>query len=1216
MITIKVLWINNNQLEGFPEQIGRLRKLTEIIASENIISELPDSFQYLTSIQTLRIENNKLTSLCLPFAFGNLSSMTDLRIHENSIPEDEAEIYKRGPQHVKRFAKALYEAVETHKLDLGVLALKRLPKNVCMFDFVVDLSIADNDLENLPSEIGQLVNLTYLDCSRNLMSGLPPELSHLHLEVLLMSDNKLFSIPAVVCGIGCNHKQDTDIISGNEVTGVPTLRVLDVARNSIITLPSGIGKLVELEELRINSNKIRHLAHVIENLHHLQILDARDNSVPSLPVELGKCTGLTELYLDNNQLSSIPASIGNLTNLTRFGISNNEITSFPLSLSNLTSLERLDFENNNVTVPCEFIRNKGATIMIKYMNSIVLSIQSKALSLASYSLVEIPGEVFAYKGASALTKLSLYENRFGPSLPHEICLYMPQLKVIDGTRNRLSMLPESFTRLVHLRALLLNENKFDAWPPVLWELTQIETLSVEDNLLTGIPGEIMRLKRVENFKYAGNDIRFPPKEIQLQDLPIMKKFLVALERAGVNKSAEFKSFGLIDFPEFWVYKESPWYGWIPILNLKDNSLKAVPQEISLMTGLTELFLDDNRIQTMAAEICRLPSLTNLQLCNNLISILPENLLEFTGLRYLNLSKNKFEGFPVRLCDIDSLETLIMDENGLEFIPEDIQKLDRLKVLSLAMNRLENLPDSLSTMRTLTELRVNRNMMRDVPNCLKVMDWMKTLKIGENMFEHITEEMSTKSTATMLRYRDMLEKARVEHIINLSNMAIRSIPPELAAIDVLTDLNISNNQIAVIPDFVGSNFPDLLRFDMSYNRISKLPDSLHALKHLNSLNMDHNQLSEIPDSCSYLVSLQRISASYNHIQDITVKLSCLECLTFLDFQYNELIALPSSLSSLINLQTCVLNNNKIMELPGKTIEYMTAMTLLHLHENRLQYLPWELGEMQLLKDFSYTSNELDTPTPEILSLGDRDLMDYMKKVNKSKKTQKLDLSRMRLSLYPAELKTITMVTDLNLSNNKLLEVDAVVAKMRGLTSLNFSNNVLNTLPPALGKCEKIINLDLSFNRISFLPDSLGGLTGLTVLKMNDNRMVRMPIFLKSMMKIQELALQNNEFVDVGADIRVSEQMGDEMVLEPTPEQYKAIVDGAFQSNELVAMLLDKVSQDLHTLKLAGNKLVEWGRWFSVATSLTHLDLDSNKIKLIPSGESAIQNTPYYVLSACR
>ena len=1207
LIDLKVFWINNNQLEGFHEEMGKLRGLTEIIASDNLISDLPKGFRYLTNLRTLRIERNQLRTICLPFGLGNLISLADVRIHGNPVPEDEALILAKGPLYTKRFCSALYCSEDSSNLNLDVLLLSCLPQNICNFDFVLHLNCADNKITELPPQIARLVNLSSLDCSRNLLSALPPEMSQMQLVSLVMSKNRLFSIPAVVHEIGIFHRRTHH--DGEESSGVPTLRVLDVSGNRLINLASALGHMHELVELRIDSNKIRHLSNVIEGLWNLQVLDARNNAIPTLPIEIGKCSALEQLYLDNNEIQTIPGSLGNLTNLTRLGLSHNKITSFPLSLSNLTILQRLDYEHNNISVPCQYIRDKGYSIMLKYMHAIVQSIQTKRLTLASFSMVEVPPEIMQYKGASALTTLSLYENKF-KIIPDEISMHMENLRTIDATRNLLTDLPESMTQLMHLRTLLLNENKFEVWPSVLWALTNLETLSVEDNFLTGIPGEIMRLKRLHdsnNFKFAGNDIKFPPPEIQMQDMPVMYKFLAALGDAGTKKAAELKSFGLINFPEFWNYHESPWYTWIPKVNLKDNSIQSIPKEIESMEAITELLLDDNRIETIAAEVCRLPHLTNLQLSNNCISTLPENLLDFSnkpvGLKHFGLGKNRFPSFPIRLCEIDSLESLILDENNFSDLPAEMARLDRLQMLSLANNRLTTLPNELQALKNLVELRINRNKMKEIPACITAMlGQIAELKMAENEFETITEEMSTKSTSTMLRYRDMLDRARRENVMNLSQMAIRAVPSEIKDLQNLQDLNISNNQITALPDFVGL-FAKLKFLDMAFNRITELPLSIASLIRLEMLMMDHNQLSEIPDSCSGCTALRHLSASYNQILDISDGLSSLESLTLIDLQHNELVSLPVNLSTLVNLQECFLNNNKIMELPGSTIECMTNMVKLHLHENRLQYLPWELGEMQILKDFTYEANELDTPTPEILSVGAKDLMNYMKKVNKSKKTKILKLTRMRLSLYPTELKTVTMITDLNLSNNKLLEIDSVVARMRDLTALDFSHNTLITLPASLGKCHKIISLDMSMNRISHLPDSLEGLKDMRVLKMNDNRMVRMPTFLKAMMKLQQLWLHENQFVNVSADIKLG---GDAFVLEPNKEQYKALVEGVSKQQELVSKLLDAVSPDLTTLTLGNNKLSEWGRWFPQASSLTRLDLDANKIRQMPSACTALTN----------
>lgn len=59
-------------------------------------------------------------------------------------------------------------------------------------------------------------------------------------------------------------------------------------------------------------------------------------------------------------------------------------------------------------------------------------------------------------------------------------------------------------------------------------------------------------------------------------------------------------------------------------------------------------------------------------------------------------------------------------------------------------------------------------------------------------------------------------------------------------------------------------------------------------------------------------------------------------------------------------------------------------------------------------------------------------------------------------------------------------------------------------------------DLAFEFISALENNPGA-------QMNDNRMKILPTFVKSMMRLQDLALHNNEFVDVGADIKVSDHV---------------------------------------------------------------------------------------------
>lgn len=119
---------------------------------------------------------------------------------------------------------------------------------------------------------------------------------------------------------------------------------------------------------------------------------------------------------------------------------------------------------------------------------------------------------------------------------------------------------------------------------------------------------------------------------------------------------------------------------------------------------------------------------------------------------------------------------------------------------------------------------------------------------------------------------------------------------------------------------------------------------------------------------------------------------------------------------------------------------------------------------------------------------------------------------------------------------------------------------------------------------------------------------MPTFLKAMLCLQELSLHSNEFVDVGADVKVS----DTFYLDPTPQQYNEIVKASPGGNvvELASQILDGVSPSLMSLRLDDNRLLKWGRWIPNASSLTLLSLDNNRIEMMPSASTALTNLKYF------
>jgi hypothetical protein len=176
------------------------------------------------------------------------------------------------------------------------------------------LYLSGNQLSgNIPSSLGNLVNLDFLYLSNNHLSGkIPSSLGNLRsLENLLLSDNQLSgTIPS---SIGNLESLETLNLSTNQLSG---------------SIPSALGKLPNLFNLYLQNNQLN----------------------GNIPSSLGN-SFLFNLYLNNNQLSGgIPSSIGNLEFLETLDLSHNKLNGkIPLVLGNLQFLQVFNLSYNCFT---------------------------------------------------------------------------------------------------------------------------------------------------------------------------------------------------------------------------------------------------------------------------------------------------------------------------------------------------------------------------------------------------------------------------------------------------------------------------------------------------------------------------------------------------------------------------------------------------------------------------------------------------------------------------------------------------------------------------------------------------------------------------------------------------------------------------------------------------------------------------------------------------
>lgn len=77
--------------------------------------------------------------------------------------------------------------------------VKNFSGTLCQLTYITTLVIKNNNLERLPAELGNLVNLVNLDASCNRLHSLPSTIGDLtELRALILNDNKIVDLPSEI----------------------------------------------------------------------------------------------------------------------------------------------------------------------------------------------------------------------------------------------------------------------------------------------------------------------------------------------------------------------------------------------------------------------------------------------------------------------------------------------------------------------------------------------------------------------------------------------------------------------------------------------------------------------------------------------------------------------------------------------------------------------------------------------------------------------------------------------------------------------------------------------------------------------------------------------------------------------------------------------------------------------------------------------------------
>ncbi|MEP2024663.1 BspA family leucine-rich repeat surface protein [Reichenbachiella sp.] len=313
---------------------------------------------------------------------------------------------------------------------------------------------------------------------------------------------------------------DVDTWYGIEVADERVENIYLSENNLVGTIPTEIGDLTDLVELRLNKNQISGaIPTEIGELLNLTDLEIYDNQLTGeIPDEIWNLTNLNYLYLGENQLSgSISSDIGNLTELMDLYLDTNELTgSIPTELGDLVNLVDLDLDNNqlNGSIPTELENLINLEELELTENQFTGSIPTELGSLTNLIKLElsdnqltgtIPTEI---RNLTQLTSLLLDYNELTGSIPSWID-ELSLLEEIELDNNQLSgNIPTEIGSLINLVELDLNDNQLTgSIPSELGALTLLIELELDDNQLSGdFPTTLENLTLLEEFSIDHNEI--------------------------------------------------------------------------------------------------------------------------------------------------------------------------------------------------------------------------------------------------------------------------------------------------------------------------------------------------------------------------------------------------------------------------------------------------------------------------------------------------------------------------------------------------------------------------------------------------------------------------------------------------------------------------------------------------------------------------------------
>jgi Leucine-rich repeat (LRR) protein len=684
------------------------------------------------------------------------------------------------------------------------------------------------------------------------------------------------------------------------------LHHLDLWANHDITdsIPDGISRLQSLRYFAIGGNDMSgNLTSSLGQMQNLEtLLITNWNVGTEIPLFLGNLKNLTHLQLRGIDLvGTIPDTLYGLGNLLHLDLGENDLVGFSDGISRLSQLEVFDFYNNNAsfTIPVGLYELNKLKVLRLKSNRITNPLSEKigqldSLQILDIHLCRIPGEIpAALTQLSELREIHAYWNEFTGTIPENIG-DLQKLEYLDLSNNDLEAplpaslwtlvkltyldigsmrnlgggeaLPEEVGDLEALVELDVNGSDFAGpLPAAIGNLSELETLNIQNNSFTAFPAEFGQLKKLK-FLFITNNPFNGPIPSSFNELDIL--YTLSAENCGFTG----------EFPDGFD-KVDP-----RNLYLEGNELDQLNLNFAGFTRLQLLDVVDNKLDF--SELGKVPQLS--------LSFAFDPQKPFADTLYVDLEEGESYTQTFSLGGAGNIYAWYKD-NGIDtsIVAADsvlnLQALDgSVAGVYFATARNENYP-------LLGDLILTRNPVivtfqgGEIPVSPADSSALIALKAAMN-----PESWGENNWAAGIAIANWdgvtIRDGRVVGLdlnnAGISNDSLAAVIGDLTALEVLV---LAGNDIGgELPESLGAlkNLQDL---NLATNRFSGvIPDTLGGLTELRSLHLKENSFSgALPASFARLVNLQELFLNDNLLTSLAIDWSGMSQLQSLTLGANQL-----------------------------------------------------------------------------------------------------------------------------------------------------------------------------------------------------------------------------------------------------------------------------------------------------------------------------------------